>query len=86
MNGPNKLECYIAVGQKGLHLASTISYLAHLSVMNEMKSCEYNSRDCVHNTSFPWQLKNGPKSYTVTSQYAGKGYTGNNTLAYWAHS
>jgi hypothetical protein len=28
-NGPNKVECYITIGRKGLPLANTPAYWAH---------------------------------------------------------
>jgi hypothetical protein len=41
MNGPDKLECYITLGWKGLPGMNTLGCRAHLQVMKKMKSCEY---------------------------------------------
>ncbi len=42
-NRPNKLECYIALGWKGLLPDNTIAYWAHLYVMKKMKCSEYGA-------------------------------------------
>jgi hypothetical protein len=38
---PNKLQCYITVGWKGLSGTNALAYWAYLYVMKKMKCCEY---------------------------------------------
>jgi hypothetical protein len=43
-NGPNKLECYIALDRKGLPGTNTLAFCAHAIVRKKMKCCEYDPR------------------------------------------
>jgi hypothetical protein len=51
-NGPNMLECFIALGWKVLPMATTLAYWAFTLAMITIKFCEYNCRDRIHCTSF----------------------------------
>jgi hypothetical protein len=52
MNGPDKLEHFITLGQEGLPVTHTIAYWVNSQVMKKMKCCEYDSWGLIHNTSF----------------------------------
>jgi len=41
MNGPNKLECYITLGWKGLPGANTLAYWTLTLVTKKMNCCDY---------------------------------------------
>ncbi len=41
MNAPNKLECYITLGCKGLPALNTVSYWVQSKVRKKIKCCEY---------------------------------------------
>jgi len=43
-NGPNKLECYIALRWKHLPIANTLASWAHLQLEMKMKGCEHGPR------------------------------------------
>jgi hypothetical protein len=43
-NAPTKLECYIALGWKGLPDANTLAFRAHLQVAKKTKCCKYDFR------------------------------------------
>ncbi len=43
MNGPNKLECYVTLGCKGLLGTNILAYWAHLYVARKIKCCKYYS-------------------------------------------
>jgi hypothetical protein len=43
-NGPNKLECYITLGWKGLPRKNTLADFTHSQVMKKMKCFEYGPR------------------------------------------
>jgi hypothetical protein len=42
-NRPNKLECYITLGWKGLLPDNTIAYWANLYIMQKIKCSEYGA-------------------------------------------
>jgi hypothetical protein len=42
MNQPNKLECYITLGWKGLQVKNTLAYWVYLEVTKKIKGCEYD--------------------------------------------
>ncbi len=44
-NEPNKLECYITLGLKGLPLTNTLAYWQHSEVTKKMKCFEYGHRN-----------------------------------------
>jgi hypothetical protein len=52
MNGPNKLECYITLGWKGLHRTNTLAYSTYLPVTKETKTSEYGSFGRIQKFSF----------------------------------
>jgi hypothetical protein len=62
MDGPNKLECNTALGQKGLHLTNNLDYLAHSKVTEKMKCCEYGTGVAFTTLPFLHNLKIGPMS------------------------
>jgi len=37
MNGPNKLECYITLGLKGLPVTNSLVYSAHSKAMKKLE-------------------------------------------------
>jgi len=41
-NGPKKLDCYIAIAQKGWEVINTLACWAHSEVLKKMNCCEYN--------------------------------------------
>ncbi len=43
MDMPNKLECNIALRQKGLNSTNNLDYLAHSKGTEKMKCCEYDT-------------------------------------------
>jgi hypothetical protein len=49
-NMPDKLECYITLGRKGLPVTNNLAFWTHLKVMKKMKYCEYGSWLPIHNT------------------------------------
>jgi hypothetical protein len=44
INQPNKLECYIKLGWKGLPATNALAYWACSKVIMKMKCCEYSPR------------------------------------------
>ncbi len=57
-NGTYKLECCITQDWKSLQ--GQTEYYAHSEVTKKTKCCEYDSWDCIRNTSFCLQLMNRP--------------------------
>ncbi len=51
MNQPNKLECYITLGWKGLPMANTLTYCYNSQCLKKMEGCEFIVRERIHNTS-----------------------------------
>ncbi len=72
--GPNKLECCITLGCKGLLEKDTLAYWTHSRVTKKMK-CEHDPRSLpkshiwshIQNTSFSFFLKNGPNKLECLS-------------------
>jgi ABC-type lipoprotein release transport system permease subunit len=77
MNGPNKLECYITLGWKGLLGTNALAYWARLNVKNYLKG--------FHNMSFSSLFTNGPKKAEFYIAFSWKGFPGITILAYWTH-
>ncbi len=82
-DGPNKLECYIKLGWKGLPITNTLIYYA---CFMSMKCCEYEPRNCIHNTSFSSELTNGPNRLECYIKLGWKSFPVTNTLTYQACS
>jgi hypothetical protein len=49
------------MGLSSLFLSSTVTYGAHLYITKKMKSCEFGTLGCIHNTSFYLYIMNGPE-------------------------
>jgi hypothetical protein len=62
INGPNKQECYIILGLKGLQVTNSQVYWAHSYDTNKIKSCDYDSMDNIHNISVSVYFMNGKKA------------------------
>jgi hypothetical protein len=55
------------MGLSSLFLSSTVTYGAHLYITKKMKSCEFGTLGCIHNTSFYLYIMNGPEKLECLS-------------------
>jgi hypothetical protein len=60
MNRPDKLECYITQGWKGLPETNTLDCWDHLLAVKKKKCFEYDSWGRIRNTSLSSKVMNGP--------------------------
>ncbi len=82
--GPNKLECYISLGWKGLLGKDTLAYWAHSWVAGRYGWTGYNVMKRRIKTSM--NNKPGPNKLECCITLSCKGLLGKDTLAYWAYS
>ncbi len=58
---------------------------SHLKLSIERKSCEYNCRDCIQNTSNSLKLMNGPNTLECYISICQKGVLQTSIYAQWSH-
>ncbi len=85
MNGQNKLEGYITQGLKDIPMTNSLVFWAHSYGTKKIKSCDYDSRDLIHNLSLYLWLTNGPYELECYIILYLKVLPRTNSLVYWAH-